>query len=156
MADQAETIHLQLKSGTVIIELLPKLAPNHVQRIKDLTSEGFYDGVSFHRVIAGFMAQTGDPTGTGTGKSNKPNLRAEFSREPHLRGVCSMARSGDPNSANSQFFICLADAPWLDGQYTVWGRVIEGMDHVDTIKKGSSSDNGTVADPDRVIEIILP
>ena len=156
MADQPETIHLELKSGPVTIELLPQLAPNHVQRIKELTREGFYNGLKFHRVIAGFMAQTGDPTGTGTGKSFKPNLKAEFSREPHLRGVCSMARSNDPNSANSQFFICLADAPWLDGQYSVWGRVISGMEHVDAIKKGSSSDNGAVPDPDRIIQMTLP
>src|SRR5690242_3968136 len=144
MAEQPETVKLELKSGTVTIELLPHLAPNHVQRIKELTRDGFYDGLPFHRVITGFMAQTGDPTGTGSGKSSKPNLKAEFSREPHVRGVCSMARSNDPNSANSQFFICLADAAWLDGQYSVWGRVIDGMDHVDAIKKGSSSNNGAV------------
>jgi cyclophilin family peptidyl-prolyl cis-trans isomerase len=156
MADQPETVQLELKSGTVTIELLPQLAPNHVQRIKELAGEGFYNGSSFHRVIAGFMAQTGDPTGTGSGKSSKPNLRAEFSREPHVRGVCSMARSNDPNSANSQFFICLADASWLDGQYTVWGRVIAGMEHVDTIKQGSSANNGAVLDPDRIIQMTLP
>jgi peptidylprolyl isomerase len=156
MADQPETVELELKSGAVTIELLPQLAPNHVQRIKELTREGFYNGLTFHRVIPGFMAQTGDPTGTGSGKSSKPNLRAEFSREPHLRGVCSMARSNDPNSANSQFFICLADAPWLDGQYSVWGRVIAGMEHVDAIKKGSSSNNGAVPDPDRIIQMTLP
>ena len=156
MADQPETVRLELKSGTVTIELLPQLAPNHVQRIKELAREGFYDGLTFHRVIAGFMAQTGDPTGTGSGKSSKPNLRAEFSREPHLRGVCSMARSNDPNSANSQFFICLADASWLDGQYTVWGRVIAGMEHVDAIKQGNSANNGVVPDPDRIIEMTLP
>jgi len=156
MADQPETVRLELKSGDVTIELLPQLAPNHVQRVKELTREGFYDGLTFHRVIAGFMAQTGDPTGTGSGKSSKPNLKAEFSREPHVRGVCSMARSNDSNSANSQFFICLADAPWLDGQYSVWGRVIAGMEHVDAIKKGSSSNNGAVADPDRIIQMTLP
>ena len=128
----------------------------HVQRIEDLTREGFYDGVVFHRVIPGFMAQTGDPTGTGTGGSKKPNLKAEFSREPHVRGTCSMARSGSPNSANSQFFICLADASWLDGQYTVWGRVIEGMEHVDAIKKGNEDNNGSVIDPDKVIGMTLP
>ena len=150
------TVNLELKSGTVTIELLPNLAPNHVQRITELVSEGFYDGVVFHRVIDGFMAQTGDPTGTGTGRSSKANLRAEFSREPHLRGVCSMARSNDPNSANSQFFICLADSPWLDGQYSVWGRVTGGMEHVDAIKKGSSSNNGMVTDPDRIIKMTLP
>ena len=156
MADQPETVQLELKSGTVTIELLPQLAPNHVQRIKELARDGFYDGLTFHRVIAGFMAQTGDPTGTGSGKSSKPNLRAEFSREPHVRGVCSMARSNDPNSANSQFFICLADAAWLDGQYTVWGRVIAGMEHVDAIKQGSSANNGSVLDPDRIIQMTLP
>jgi len=156
MAEQPETVKLELKSGTVTIELLPQLAPNHVQRIKELTRDGFYDGLPFHRVITGFMAQTGDPTGTGSGKSSKPNLKAEFSREPHVRGVCSMARSNDPNSANSQFFICLADAAWLDGQYSVWGRVIDGMDHVDAIKKGSSSNNGAVLGPDRIIKMTLP
>jgi peptidylprolyl isomerase len=150
-----ETIQLEVKSGTVTIELRPDLAPNHVKRIKELVQESFYDGLVFHRVIAGFMAQTGDPTGTGTGKSRKPNLSAEFSREPHLRGVCSMARSNDPNSANSQFFICLADAPWLDGQYSVWGKVVSGMEHVDAIKKGSSND-GAVSDPDRIIKMTLP
>jgi peptidylprolyl isomerase len=156
MADQPETVQLELKSGTVTIELLPQLAPNHVQRIKELARDGFYNGLTFHRVIPGFMAQTGCPTGTGTGKSSKPNLRAEFSREPHVRGVCSMARSNDPNSANSQFFICLADASWLDGQYTVWGRVIAGMEHVDAIKQGSSANNGAVSDPDRIIQMTLP
>lgn len=155
MADP-EIIQLELKSGSVRIELRPDLAPNHVQRIKELVRDGFYDGLKFHRVIDGFMAQTGDPTGTGTGKSGKPNLAAEFSRERHVRGTCSMARSSDPNSANSQFFICLADAPWLDGQYSVWGRVIGGMEHVDAIKKGSSANNGVVADPDRIIEMTLP
>ena len=156
MAEQPDTVKLELKSGTVTIKLLPQLAPNHVLRIKELARDGFYDDLPFHRVITGFMAQTGDPTGTGSGKSSKPNLKAEFSREPHVRGVCSMARSNDPNSANSQFFICLADAPWLDGQYSVWGRVIDGMDHVDAIKKGSSSNNGAVLDPDRIIKMTLP
>ena len=156
MTDQSETVELELKSGTVRIELLSDVAPNHVNRIKELIREGFYDGLVFHRVISGFMAQTGDPTGTGTGKSRKPNLKAEFSAEPHLRGMCSMARSGDPNSANSQFFICLADSPWLDGQYSVWGRVVSGMEHVDGIKKGSSANNGAVIDPDRIIKMTLP
>lgn len=153
---EPEIIQLELKSGTVRIELLPNVAPSHVERIKELAREGFYDGLKFHRVIDSFMAQTGDPTGTGTGKSNKPNLTAEFSREQHVRGTCSMARSGDPNSANSQFFICLADAPWLDGQYSIWGRVISGMEHVDAIKKGSSANNGMVADPDRITQMTLP
>jgi peptidylprolyl isomerase len=127
---------LTLEDGPVTIELLPDLAPAHVARIKELAREGFYDGVVFHRVIPGFMAQGGDPTGTGSGGSNKPNLPAEFSREPHVRGVCSMARTSNPNSANSQFFICFADATFLDGQYTVWGRVTEGMAHIDALPKG--------------------
>jgi peptidylprolyl isomerase len=156
MNANSDVIYLELKTGTVTIELLPRLAPNHVQRIKELVQEQFYNGLTFHRVIPGFMAQTGDPTGTGTGKSRKPNLKAEFSNEPHLRGVCSMARASDPNSANSQFFICLDDAPWLDGQYSVWGRVVDGMEHVDAIKKGSSANNGSVTDPDRIISMTLP
>lgn len=156
MTDSPELLQLELKSGTVTIELLPQAAPNHVERIKELVEEGFYNGLAFHRVIAGFMAQTGDPTGTGSGRSNKPNLKAEFSSEPHRRGVCSMARASDPNSANSQFFICLDDAPWLDGQYSAWGRVVEGMEHVDAIKKGSPANNGTVANPDRIISMTLP
>ena len=120
----------------VVIKLRSDLAPNHVKQITDLASEGFYDGVVFHRVIPGFMAQGGDPTGTGTSGSKKPNLKAEFSKEPHVRGVCSMARTSDPNSANSQFFICFDDARFLDKQYTVWGEVIEGMEHVDALPKG--------------------
>ena len=150
------TIYMQLKTGRVKIELRPDLAPNHVARIQELAKEGFYDGVVFHRVIPGFMAQTGDPTGTGTGGSKKPNLKAEFSREMHVRGTCSMARSGHPDSANSQFFICFDDAPWLDGKYTVWGRVVEGMEHIDAIKKGDANNNGTVVDPDKVISMTLP
>src|SRR5471030_39870 len=130
------TLLLTLEDGPVTIELLPDLAPAHAARIKELAREGFYDGVVFHRVIPGFMAQGGDPTGTGSGGSNKPNLPAEFSREPHVRGVCSMARTYNPNSANSQFFICFADARFLDGQYTVWGKVTEGMDHIDAMPKG--------------------
>lgn len=151
----SNTLTLTLKSGAVKIELRPDLAPNHVARITELTKDGFYDGIVFHRVIPGFMAQTGDPTGTGTGGSKKPNLKAEFSREPHVRGTCSMARSGHPDSANSQFFICFADAPWLDGQYTVWGKVIEGMEHVDAIKKGGDGD-GAVTKPDKIISMTLP
>ena len=135
MSDE-NTLHLELKSGRVTIALRPDLAPMHVQRIKELTGEGFYNGVVFHRVIPGFMAQTGDPTGTGSGGSKKPNLPAEFSKEPHVRGVCSMARTSNPNSANSQFFICFDDATFLDGQYTVWGEVVEGMDNVDALPKG--------------------
>ena len=156
MPDKDNIIHMELKTGRVVIELRPDLAPNHVARIKELTGEGFYDGIVFHRVIPGFMAQTGDPTGTGTGGSSKGNLKAEFSREPHVRGTCSMARSSNPNSANSQFFICFDESPWLNGQYTVWGRVIEGMEHIDAIKKGSSDDNGSVANPDKIISMTLP
>jgi len=156
MAENDNIIHMELKTGRVVIELRPDLAPNHVARIKELTGEGFYNGIVFHRVIPGFMAQTGDPTGTGTGGSSKGNLKAEFSREPHVRGTCSMARSSNPNSANSQFFICFDESPWLNGQYTVWGKVIEGMEHVDAIKKGSSDDNGSVANPDKIISMTLP
>ncbi len=138
MADELLTLTLDTGSGSgdVVIKLRPDLAPGHVARIKELASEGFYDGVVFHRVIDGFMAQGGDPTGTGMGGSEKPDIKAEFSKEPHVRGVCSMARSSNPNSANSQFFICLDDATFLDGQYTVWGEVTEGMDHVDALPKG--------------------
>jgi peptidylprolyl isomerase len=152
----ANTIIMTLKSGAVKIELRPDLAPNHVARITELTKDGFYDGIVFHRVIPGFMAQTGDPTGTGTGGSKKPNLKAEFSREGHVRGTCSMARSGHPDSANSQFFICFDDSPWLDGNYTVWGKVVEGMEHIDAIKKGDERDNGSVANPDKIISMTLP
>ena len=132
----AETLTLTVDSGEVVIKLRPDLAPGHVERISTLASEGFYDGVVFHRVIDGFMAQGGDPTGTGMGGSELPDVKAEFSREPHVRGVCSMARSSNPNSANSQFFICLDDARFLDGQYTVWGEVTSGMEHVDALPKG--------------------
>ena len=135
-SDPENTIVMTLESGPVTIELLPDLAPQHVARIKELAREGFYDGVVFHRVIPGFMAQGGDPTGTGMGGSKKPNLKAEFSDAPHVRGVCSMARSSNPNSANSQFFICFDDATFLDGQYTVWGEVTEGMEAVDALPKG--------------------
>jgi len=142
MADDPEnTLLFTLDSGEVKIRLRPDLAPKHVERIKELSREGFYDGVVFHRVIDGFMAQGGDPTGTGTRGSDKPDLPAEFSAEPHVRGVCSMARTNNPNSANSQFFICLADATFLDRQYTVWGEVIEGMDNVDAIPKGEPPRN---------------
>ena len=132
----AETLTLTLDSGDVVIKLRSDLAPGHVERISTLASEGFYDGVVFHRVIDGFMAQGGDPTGTGMGGSKLADVTAEFSREPHVRGVCSMARSSNPNSANSQFFICLDDARFLDGQYTVWGEVTSGMEHVDALPKG--------------------
>jgi peptidylprolyl isomerase len=137
MADDTNTLVLTLDSGgDVVIRLRPDLAPGHVARIKELVAEGFYDGVVFHRVIDGFMAQGGDPTGTGTGGSKRPNLPAEFSREPHVRGVASMARSSSPDSANSQFFICFDDCRFLDGQYTVWGEVVEGMEHVDALPQG--------------------
>ena len=147
MADDQNTLVLNLDSGgDVRIRLRPDLAPEHVARIKELTREGFYDGVVFHRVIPGFMAQGGDPSGTGRGGSDKPDLKAEFSNEPHVRGVCSMARTPNPNSANSQFFICFDDATFLDNQYTVWGKVIEGMENVDKIKRGEP-----VKDPDKII-----
>jgi peptidylprolyl isomerase len=139
LADQ--TLTLTLDTGDVVIKLRPDLAPGHVARITELAGEGFYDGVVFHRVIAGFMAQGGDPTGTGTSGSKKPNLKAEFSAERHVRGVCSMARTSQPDTANSQFFICLDDATFLDRQYTVWGEVIEGMDHVDALPKGEPPRN---------------
>ena len=134
--DAENTLILTLESGDVTIKLRPDLAPGHVDRIKELAREGFYDGVVFHRVIPGFMAQGGDPTGTGSGGSSRPNLTAEFSKEPHVRGVCSMARTNQPNTANSQFFICFDDARFLDGQYTVWGEVTDGMDLVDGLPKG--------------------
>ena len=132
----ADTLTFTLDTGDVIIKLRSVIAPGHVERISELASEGFYDGVVFHRVIDGFMAQGGDPTGTGMGGSKKPDLKAEFNREPHVRGICSMARSSSPNSANSQFFICLADARFLDNQYTAWGEVTSGMEHVDALPKG--------------------
>lgn len=135
MADETLTLTLD-SGGDVVIKLRPDLAPGHVERITQLAKEGFYDGVVFHRVIPGFMAQGGDPTGTGMGGSKLPDLKAEFSREPHIRGVCSMARAANPNSANSQFFICFDDATFLDGQYTVWGKVTSGMEHVDALPKG--------------------
>jgi peptidylprolyl isomerase len=141
MADPENTLIMTLENGPVTIALRPDLAPGHVDRIKELTREGFYDGVVFHRVIPGFMAQGGDPSGTGTGGSAKPNLTAEFSSEPHVRGACSMARTPNPNSANSQFFICFDDATFLDGQYTVWGQVTDGMEHVDALPKGEPPGN---------------
>lgn len=136
MTDAAQTLTLTLDGGNVVIKLRPDLAPGHVARITELANEGFYDGVVFHRVIPGFMAQGGDPTGTGGGGSKKPDLKAEFSKQPHVRGVCSMARTSAPHSANSQFFICFDDARFLDNQYTVWGEVISGMEHVDALPKG--------------------
>jgi peptidylprolyl isomerase len=147
-ADPENTLVIETTKGRVVIAMRPDLAPKHVERIKQLAREGFYDGVVFHRVIDGFMAQTGCPKGTGTGGSSYPNLPAEFSAEPHVRGVCSMARAQAPNSANSQFFICFDDARFLDRQYTVWGKVIEGMDNVDKIKRGEP-----VRDPDRMTSV---
>ncbi len=152
-ADAENTLHLDLRYGRVVIELLPGLAPNHVRRIKELAREKFYDGLKFHRVIDGFMVQTGDPRGNGTGGSDKPDLEAEFSAESHVRGIASMARARDPDSANSQFFIVLADSTFLDRKYTVWGRVVSGMEFVDRIRKGDRARNGMVDDPD-VIETL--
>jgi len=147
-ADPENTLVLETTKGRVVIALRPDLAPNHVERIKTLARRGFYDNVAFHRVIEGFMAQTGCPQGTGTGGSDLPDLNAEFNAEPHKRGVCSMARSSQPNSANSQFFICFDDARFLDKQYTVWGKVVEGMENVDKIKRGEP-----VRDPDRIVSM---
>ncbi|HZZ37202.1 MAG TPA: peptidylprolyl isomerase [Caulobacteraceae bacterium] len=141
MSDAEDTLIMTLETGPVTIKMRPDLAPGHVARIKELAREGFYDGVVFHRVIPGFMAQGGDPTGTGGGGSSKPNLQAEFSAEPHVRGVCSMARTPNPNSANSQFFICFAAARSLDKQYTVWGEVTEGMENVDALPVGEPPRN---------------
>ena len=149
----ADYLILDLKDGPVKIKLRADLAPGHVERIKTLANKGFYDGVVFHRVIPGFMAQTGDPTGTGSGGSDLPDLKAEFSGEKHTRGTVSAARSGNPNSANSQFYICFADAPWLDRQYSVWGEVEEGMDVVDKIKKGGEHNNGAISgEPDKILK----
>jgi cyclophilin family peptidyl-prolyl cis-trans isomerase len=143
--DPENTLIMDTTKGKVVIQLRPDLAPNHVERIKQLAREGFYDGIVFHRVIDGFMAQTGCPQGTGTGGSKYGNLSAEFNAEPHVRGVCSMARAQNPNSANSQFFICFDDARFLDKQYTVWGKVTEGMENVDKIKRGEPVQN-----PDKI------
>ena len=140
-----DTLVLETTKGPVTIAMRPDLAPKHVARIKELVGQGFYDGIAFHRVIEGFMAQTGCPHGTGTGGSGQ-KLKAEFSREKHLRGTVSMARAQDPNSGDSQFFICLADASWLDGQYTVWGEVTAGLENVDQIKRGEP-----VVNPDRIV-----
>jgi peptidylprolyl isomerase len=144
--DPENTLVIETSKGQVVIALRPDLAPKHVERIKALAREKFYDGIVFHRVIEGFMAQTGCPKGVGTGGSKYPDLPAEFSAEKHVRGVCSMARSSSPNSANSQFFICFDDAAFLDRQYTVWGKVIEGMDNVDKIKRGEP-----VQSPDKMV-----
>jgi peptidylprolyl isomerase len=148
-----DTVYLDLKDGRVVIELLPALAPKHVERIRVLCHRHFYDNTPFHRVIEGFMAQGGDPSGTGTQGSDLPDLPAEFTRERHfLRGTVGAARTGNPNSANSQFFIMFAPAPNLDGQYTIWGQVISGMEHVDAIKRGSGG-NGIVSGPDRIVKM---
>ena len=157
------TLTIELKHGPVLIELFPDKAPKHVERIKKLASEGKYDGVAFHRVIEGFMAQTGDVEHgnkkgfnsgrVGTGGSDLPDLKEEFNDVKHVRGTCSMARSSSPNSANSQFFICFEPAPFLDRQYTVWGQVIDGMEFVDKIKLGSSGNNGSVKDPDFMVKV---
>ena len=146
--DPENTLIIETSKGPVVIELRPDLAPKHVERIKTLAREGFYDGIVFHRVIDGFMAQTGCPQGRGTGGSKLPNLPAEFNAEPHVRGVCSMARAANPNSANSQFFIVFDDATFLDKQYTVWGKVIEGMENVDKISKGEPPKN-----PDKMVKV---
>ena len=151
--DPENTLLLELKDGTVEIHLRPDLAPNHVERIKTLARQGFYNGIVFHRVIDGFMAQTGDPTGTGTGGSDLPDLKAEFSPRPFDRGVLGMARTNDPDSANSQFFIMFASAPHLNGQYTVFGEVTSGMDLVDNIKRGDPDTGGMVSDPDRIVSL---
>ncbi len=149
--DAENALLLRLKNGDVVIEMFPDEAPNHVERIKALVREGFYNGLKFHRVIDGFMAQTGCPFGTGT--SGK-KLKAEFNRRPHLRGTVSMARAMDPDSADSQFFICFAEAPWLNGQYTVWGEVTSGMEYVDMIKRGAGA-NGAVAMPDEIVSMAV-
>ena len=151
-AEPENTLYLELEYGRVVIEMRPDLAPGHVARIKELVRQGFYDGVVFHRVIEGFMAQTGDPTGTGTGGSGQ-RLKAEFNSEPHVRGTLSMARARNPDSADSQFFIVYAPAPFLDRKYTVWGRVIKGMEHVDKLRKGLQRENGTVRNPDRIVRM---
>ncbi len=144
-------VYLKTKDGVITIKLRPDLAPSHVKQIKALIDQHFYDGIVFHRVIAGFMAQTGDPTGTGMGGSKLPDIKAEFSNAPFKRGTLGMARSSDPDSANSQFFICLADAPFLNGKYTVFGEVVSGLEVVDKIKKGSEDDNGKVDNPDKIV-----
>ena len=146
--DPENTLIIETTQGRVVVAMRPDLAPGHVAHIKKLAREGFYDGIVFHRVIEGFMAQTGCPSGTGTGGSKYPNLKAEFSKEKHTRGTASMARSSMPNSANSQFFFCFDDAGFLDGQYTVWGKVIEGMDNVDKIKRGEP-----VKNPDKMVSV---
>jgi peptidylprolyl isomerase len=151
-ADAENTLYLDLKDGRVVIEMWPNVAPGHVARIKELTRAKFYDGIVFHRVIDGFMAQTGDPTGTGAGGSGK-KLKAEFNKEKHSRGVVSMARAQDPDSADSQFFIVFGDASFLDNKYTAWGKVTQGMEFVDKIKRGDAARNGTVSNPDKIVRM---
>ena len=151
--DKENTLILELKTGKVVIALRPDLAPIHVARYKELARKGFYDGVVFHRVIPDFMAQTGDPTGTGSGGSDLPDMKSEFSAEKHKRGTVSAARTNNPHSANSQFFICFADAPWLDRQYSVWGQVVEGMEHVDAIKKGDGGSGSVSGEPDKIVKL---
>ena len=151
-ADPQNTVYLDTKHGRVVIRLRPDLAPKTVAQIKTLVKQGFYNGLTFHRVIAGFMAQTGDPTGTGGGGSSLPNVPAEFTATPFKRGTLGMARTNDPNSGNSQFFICFADSPFLDGKYTVFGQVVSGMKVVDQIKKGAPG-SGTVTDPDKIVKM---
>src|SRR5712691_1168737 len=151
-ASTENTLYMDVPFGRVVIAMRPDLAPNHCAQIKTLVRRGFYDGVPFHRVVDGFMAQTGDPTGTGTGGSGH-TLRAEFSNEKHVRGTLSMARTSDPNSADSQFFIMFAPAPSLDNQYTIWGEVVSGMEFIDKIKKGDPSRNGSVVNPDKIIKM---
>lgn len=153
-ADPQNTLAIELKDGRVLIALRPDVAPKHVERIKTLAKQGFYDGIVFHRVIEGFMAQTGDPKGTGMGGSTLPNLPAEFSQEPFTRGTLGMARTNDPNSANSQFFITFRDTDHLNGQYTVFGKVISGMEFVDKIKRGAPG-SGAVTEPDKMIKVRL-
>jgi cyclophilin family peptidyl-prolyl cis-trans isomerase len=153
--DPQNTLYLDLKDGRVVIKLRPDLAPKHVAQIKTLAKRGFYDGIVFHRVIDGFMAQTGDPTGTGMGKSDLPNLPAEFTPEAYKRGTLGMARSQSPDSANSQFFICYDGCGPLRGQYTVWGEVVSGMEAVDKIKRGAANQNGQVTNPDKIVKLQL-
>ncbi len=151
--DPENALYIDLQHGRVVVELYPDVAPQHVERIKTLAREGFYDGVVFHRVIDGFMAQTGDPTGTGRGGSDYPDLPAEFSDQPFQRGTLGMARAAAPDSANSQFFIMFDEAPHLNGQYTVFGRVVEGMEHVDALERGDPANNGMVGDPDHMVSV---
>jgi peptidylprolyl isomerase len=151
--DPENTLHMELKTGQVVIQLLPDLAPLHVERVKMLAREHFYDGTPFHRVIEGFMAQGGDPTGTGTGGSKNPDLKAEFTtKRKFLRGTVGAARTGNPDSANSQFYIMFAPAPHLDGQYTIWGQVVSGMEFIDQLKRGSGG-GGTVSNPDKIVTV---